>query len=65
MAFVTLFINGKRGDNTLKGTNIIARDSLFWSRKVFDGVHFHVMDLLRKSDFDSDWKEKSGPKSEF
>ena len=23
----------------------------FWSRKVFDGVHSHVMDLLQKSDF--------------
>ena len=24
------------------------RGSLFWSRKVFEGVHSHVMDLLRK-----------------
>ena len=27
------------------------RGSLFWSRKVFEGVHSHVMSLLRKSDF--------------
>ena len=28
-----------------------SRWSIFWSRKVFEGVHFHVMNLLRKSDF--------------
>ena len=28
------------------------RGALFWPRKVFGGVHSHVMDLLRKSDFD-------------
>ena len=27
------------------------RGSLFWSRKMFEGVHSHVMGLLRKSDF--------------
>ena len=27
------------------------RGSLFWSRKVFEGVHCHVMNLLRKSNF--------------
>ena len=31
--------------------NICTRGSLFWSRKVFEEVHSHVMGLLRKSDF--------------
>ena len=31
--------------------NTTTRGSLFWSRKVFEGVHSHVMGLLRKSDF--------------
>ena len=31
--------------------NVSTRRFLFWSRKVFEGVHSHVMDLLRKSDF--------------
>ena len=30
--------------------NIYTRGSLFWSRKVFEGAHSHVMGLLRKSD---------------
>ena len=29
----------------------VTRGSLFWPRKVFEGVHSHVMDLLRKTDF--------------
>jgi len=38
---------------TLKNTLPIShtRGSLFCSGKVFEGVHSHVMDLLRKSDF--------------
>ena len=30
--------------------NVSTRRFLFWSRKVFEGVHSHVMDLLRKTD---------------
>ena len=31
--------------------NVSTRRFLFWSRKVFEGVHSHVMDLLRKKRF--------------
>ena len=36
--------------------------SIFWPRKVFEGVHSHVMNFLRICDFVPDFYFESGPK---
>ena len=47
---VSLKISPKATDDAL-GSQFSTRWSFFWYRKVFEGVHSHVMSLLRKSDF--------------
>ena len=37
----------------------------FWSRKVFEGVRSHVMNMLRKCDFGPYFYYKFGPKSQI
>jgi len=45
--------------------NKFTRGSISWSKKVFEGVRSHVMNLFRKCDFGPDFYLGSGSKSQI